>query len=157
MNGTSSTDARGRTVVQLHDDSGIPFSFVSSAISVLGQSEQIEIISIPLTPDENAQPRPRPALTRGQVLLSAQVVFDDIALDYALIDVEVVGYVGSQETTIARVQLGGNQPLARVTFQEDDTFHKIGVRARMMANGLPTSSTASISAAQLSALAYMWS
>lgn len=152
------TDASGRVLVTLHDDSGRPYKFVSDAIPILGQLNFTEVLAIPLTKDDTLTP-PRPTLVRGQIFLGAQIAFDAAALDYVLADVVVIGYVGSTGTVLRRAQLGANQDasLLRITFEADDTFDKIGVEARCIVNGQPSAAVANINQANISAVALMWS
>lgn len=157
MEASAQTLAGGRVVVNLHDDSGVPFKFISNTINLLGVSEFNEFISIPLTPDKDATPRPRPAMTRGQVIVTAQSAFDGVTFQYVLADVVVVGYVGTTPTVIARAQLGADGDQLRVPFQEDDTFDRIAILARAWIDGRASSSTTNIQALQLSAIANMWS
>lgn len=158
MVASSYTDPQGRVVVNLKDDSGRPYKFVSNAIPIVGQSMFIEVLSIPLSQDDQLTP-PRPNLVRGQIFLGAQISFDAAALQYVLADVVVIGYVGSTGTVLHRAQLGADPDasLLRVTFEEDDTFDKIGVEARCIVNGQPSASATGIAQANISALAIMWS
>lgn len=156
MTTSSVTDPSGRqTVVQLHDDRGEPFKFVSNAVPLVGQSLAQEVISIPLTKDDTVTPK-RPSLTRGQIVISAQVVYT-LAIQYALADVTVIGYCGSTGTVIARAQLGAEAQIMRVTFEEDDTFDKIGIEALQIVDGQPSTNAVDVLQINLSAVAYMWS
>lgn len=153
---TSVTDPSGRqTVVQLHDDRGAPFKFVSNAVPLRGQSLFQEVISIPLTKDDTNTP-PRPNLVRGQIIVSAQVAYS-LAIQYALADVIVIGYCGSTGTVIGRAQLGAEAQIMRVTFEDDDTFDKIGIEALQLVDGLPSTNATDVLQINLSAVAYMWS
>lgn len=154
-------DPSGRVVVHLHDDSGKPYKFVSNALSFRGNSQFTELISIPLREDEHASP-PRPSLVRGQIIITAQIVFDvGTGLNMCAADVQVDGYIGSTPTTIARTMLGGfgnTGQVMRVTFQEDDTFDNISISARQIFNFVPSNATGTtVVTANISALAYMWS
>ena len=146
----------GAPVVPVRDDSGKPYGFVSNGVSILGQSAFNEIISIPLYSDPDAKPHPRPACKRGQIVVTAQIAFTVGALVYVLADIQVVGFVGSTGTVLQSGQLGGANPAMRVAFGEVDTFDRIAVIARLLQNGLPSSSIVNIQTAVVGAVVDMW-
>lgn len=153
---SSVIDPSGRqTVVQLHDDRGEPYKFVSNAVPLVGQSLFQEVISIPLTKDDSVKPK-RPFLTHGQIVVSAQVVTTN-AIQWALADVMVIGYCGSTGTVIGRAMLGQEAQIMRVTFEDEDTFDTIGIEARQIVDGAPSTNTAAVQQLNVSAVAYMWS
>lgn len=151
------TDASGRVVVQLHDDGGAaPYHFISDSVSIIGQSEMVQVIDIDLKRTDQVTP-PRPPLVRGQILVSGSMTFlQFVDHDFGNIDVEVLGYIGSTPTTIGRASLAGVHPILRVTFGDRDTFDRITVRARVMLDGVPSSSTTDVLEASVQATAVMW-
>lgn len=155
---TTTQDALGRqTIVTLHDDRGEPYGFVSNGVDIRGKSIYGEIISIPFTPDKTAQPKARPALKRGQILVSAHVSFRVGALNYVLADLQILGFIGSTGTVIASAQLGGACSAVRIPFGDIDTFDRISINARMLVNGVPSSVTTDILDATVIAVVDMWS
>lgn len=145
-----------RTVVTLHDDRGEPYKFVSNGVSILGSSLFSEVISIPLSKDDGAVP-PRPSLVRGQILIGVSIAVAPATVDYALTELQVLGYVGSTSTLIAHKMLGGQAAIMRVTFEDDDTFDRIGINARQIVNGLPSTDIVNVTQNSLTAVALMWS
>lgn len=156
MTSSSSTTPDGRTVVTIKDDAGQPYKFVSNVVSVRGSSEFNEVIAIPLTRDDSLPP-PRPDLTRGQIFVTGQSAFNAAVHQYALAEINVIGYVGSRGTVIARFMLGGDADVGRVTFEEDDTFDKIGISARQIVDGVPSTDSTNVSSNNVAVVAYMWS
>jgi hypothetical protein len=149
------TSTDGRSVVELHDDHGEPFSDVSNGVDIKGQSQFQDILNLPLTPDRSL-PKQRPALVKGQILVAAQISFTVGAVVYVLADVRVLGYCGSQPTIIAAFELGGSRSTYRVPFGDVDTFDRVVIQARFVVNGVPTSDTTDVTQAIVSTVVDMY-
>lgn len=164
MNVTTQTDPQGRkTVVQLHDDRGKPFKFVSNAFPLVDQFDFTEVLTIPLFADASVTPE-RPDLLKGQIFIAVQGAWNIsvVFFDFVLAEILVVGYVGGVGTVIARGMIGGgvvggpqDGALMRVTFENDDTYDKIGILARQN-DSQNANAPGQVQDLSISAVAYMW-
>jgi len=156
LQGKTITDPSGRAVVTFHDDRGAPYKFASNAVDVTGNVNFVDAIAIPLHADETQSP-PRPCLTHGQILITGQSsLAAGSAHDFLLADVRVTGYVGSIGTVIGRAQIGGDQPMMRVTFDDEDTFDRIVIEARQCVDGDFSTVVAAPGVLLVAAVALMW-
>lgn len=139
----------------LRADLAEPYRWASPAVSILQTSQYNAIIEIPLYREQAGIIRP--PLLKGSLLINAQITFDVGFLHFVEADLRVSGYVGSTGTVIRRLQLGGSQPIARIPFDNDDTFDRISIEAFLLADGQPQVGNIHISQADISAVLTMWS
>lgn len=139
-------EGSGRVVIEESDDRGTVESWnLAQAADMRGVGAFKEIARV--------ETRGR---ARGQVLVTGQVVAGGAFTgNYLYVEFNIVGYVGSQPTIVARGCIGQKNPQQRYTFEDVDAFDELAIEARQVVDGAASSNTTA-QAALLSASGRFW-
>jgi len=133
-------------IVEVDDrDTAYPL-LVTAPANILGLSGFSEVYRFPL---ERAR--------RGQLILSANVATTAAFVNqYVYIEVNVIAYLASAPILVHRTGLDANINLVTFDWDVPSTYGAIGIQAREVVDGLPSSINTGISALQLSAAGFYW-
>lgn len=123
-------EGSGKVIVRDEDDRGTVYSYTQPQPFDLRRIADF----VQVGPLINTQ-----GVARGQLLVSADVVAGTplAGNDHLYAEFQIVGYLGSTPTIVARGALSRTQNLQRFRFTDEETFDSMVVEARQVIDGSP--------------------